>query len=101
MKSSATWRYCARVVKQSLLRIEFGQLQRSIHARRELGDLFVHRDALDRETLRGIGIAHRLKALDGLLAVTQTRVQIANRVGDGEVFVVMLADFFILSNGIL
>ena len=61
----------AGVVEQALLRVEFRQFQRSIHARLELGDLLVHGNALDREALGGIGIAHRLEAFDGFGAVAQ------------------------------
>ena len=72
-----------------MLGIEFRQLQRSIHARLELGDLLVHGDALDRETLRGIGIANFFEALDGFGAVAEAGVEIADRVVDGEIVVIV------------
>jgi hypothetical protein len=84
-----------------LLRVEFGQLQRSIDARLQLGNLLVHRDALDRETLRGISIAHNLETLDSVRGVSQAGVEIANRVRNREVLVVVFADLFVLSNGVL
>jgi hypothetical protein len=73
----------AGIVEQPLLGVEFRQFQRSIHARLELGDLLVHGDALDREALRRIGIAHLLEALDGFAVVAQTGVEIADGVVDG------------------
>jgi hypothetical protein len=91
----------ARVVEQPLLGVEFRQFQRCIHARLELGDLLVHGDALDGETLRGIRIAHRLEALDGLGGVAHARVEIADRVVDGQILGIVLEDFVVLSNGVL
>ena len=91
----------ARVVKQPLLRVEFRQFQRYIQARLQLGDLFVHGDALDREALRGIRITHRLKALDSFGGVAHARIKIANGIVDSKIFWVVLEDFVVLSNGVL
>src|SRR5208282_774273 len=91
----------AGVVEQPLLGVQFRQFQRSIHARLQLGDLLVHGDALDREALRRIGIAHRLEALDGFGGVAQTRVEIADGVVDGKILGIVLQDLVVLSNGVL
>src|SRR5208337_367688 len=91
----------AGIVEQPLLGVEFRQFQRCIHARLELGDLLVHGDALDREALRGIGIANYLEALDGLGGVPESSVKVANGVVDGKVLAIVLQDLVILSDGVL
>ena len=91
----------AGVVEQPLLGVELGQFQRRIHARFELGDLFVHGDALDGEALRGIGVAHRLETLDGLRGIPEAGVEIADGVVDGKILGIMLEDLVVLSNSVL
>ena len=91
----------ASVVEQALLGIELRQFQRCIHAGLQLGDLLVHGDALDREALRGIGIAHGFEALDGFGRVAQARVKIADGVVDGKILGIVLQDLVVLSNGVL
>src|SRR5271165_6566549 len=67
----------------------------------DLRDLLVHRDALNREALRGVGIPHRLEALNRFRGVAQTGVEIADRVVDGQILGIVLQDLLILSNGVL
>src|SRR5271169_912382 len=67
----------------------------------ELGDLLVHGDALDRETLCGIGIAHRLEAFNRFGNVAEAGVEIADRVVDSKILGIALQDLFVLSNGVL
>ena len=91
----------AGVVEQPLLGVKFRQLEGRLHARLQLGDLLVHGDALDREALRGIGVAHHLEARDGLFSVAETGVEIADGVIDGKILGVVLEDLVVLSNGVL
>src|SRR5271169_325355 len=67
----------------------------------ELGDLLVHGDALDRETLCGIGIAHRLEAFNRFGNVAEAGVEIADRVVDSKILGIALQDLFVLSDGVL
>src|SRR5258708_12547073 len=66
-----------------------------------LRDLLVHGDALDREAVLSIGIAHRLEELDGLGEVAKTRVKVADGVVDGKILGIVLEDLLVLSNGVL
>ena len=90
-----------RIIEEALLGVELRQLQRSIHARLELGDLLVHGNALDRKTLRRIGIADRFETFDGLFGIAQPRVQIANRIGNCKILFIVFADLLVFSDSIL
>src|ERR1035438_714373 len=91
----------AGVIEESLLGVKFGQLQHALERRLELADFLVHGDGLDREALSGIGIAYGLEKLGGLVGLAEARVEVADRVGDGEVLGIGLDDFFVFSNGVL
>src|SRR5208337_245112 len=91
----------AGIVEESLLGVEFGQLQHALQRRLELADLLVHGDGLDRETLRGIGIAYGLEAVGGFIGVAEAGVEVADRVGNGEVLGVGLDDLFVFRDGVL
>src|SRR5258708_34619976 len=65
-----------------------------------LRDLLVHGDALDREAVLSIGIAHRLEELDGLGEVAKTRVKVTAGVVDGKILGIVLEDLLVLSNGV-
>ena len=89
------------IIEEALLGVEFRQLQRSIHARLELGDLLVHSNALDRKTLGGIRIADRFETLDRLFGIAQPRVQIANRIGNCKILFIVLADLLVFRDSVL
>ena len=91
----------AGIVEKSLLGVEFGQSQHALQGRLQLGELLVHGDGFDGEALRGVGVAHALERFDGLVALAETGVEIANGVGDSEFLGVSLENFFVLGDGIL
>ena len=91
----------ARVVEETLLGIEFRQFQRTVHARMDLGDLLVHRDAFYRETLRGIGIADTLETFDGFGSLAQSGVEVPDGVVDGEVLGIVLENLLVFRDGVL
>ena len=67
----------------------------------DLRNLLVHRDALDRETLRGIGIANTLKTFNGFGSIAETGVQVPHRVVHGKVFGIVFKNLLVLGNGVL
>ncbi len=89
-----------RIIEKSLLGIEFRQPKHALQGGLELGELLVHGDGFDGEALRGIGVAHALEGFDGLVGLTETGVEVANGVGDGEFLGVGFENLFVLSNGI-
>ena len=91
----------AGVVEKTLLRVEFRQLQEAFKRRLELADLLVHRDGLNRESLAGIGIAHSLETFGGFGGFAETRIEVANGIGDGQVLGIILEDLLVFGDGIL
>src|SRR4029077_1593056 len=89
------------IIEESLLSVEFGQLQHALKGRLELADFLVHGDGLDRETLIGIGIAHGLEALGGFVDFAETGIEIADGIGDREVLGIGFEDLFVLGDGVL
>src|SRR6202007_2338496 len=64
-------------------------------------DLLVHRDALDRKTLRGIGITHFFETLGGLVDLPVAGIEVAHSVQNRQILRVGLEDLFVLGNGVL
>ncbi len=91
----------AGIIEQALLGVEFRELQNAFERRLQLADLLVHRDALDGETLRGIGIANLLEAVGRFVDFPDARVEITHGVQHGQVLGVSLKDLFVLGNGVL
>ena len=84
-----------------MLGVEFRKPQHAFHGSFQLAELLVHGDGFNGEALRGIGIANTLEALRGLVALSQARVKVTDGIQNGEVFRIMLQDFFVLGDGIL
>ena len=92
---------CPGIVKEALLGVKLSQAKHDLQGGLQLGELLVHGDGFDGETLSRIGIADTLERLDRLVALAETGVEVANSIGDGEFLGVSLQDLFVLSNGIL
>jgi len=92
---------CAGIIEETLLSVKLCQLQHALKRRLELADLLVHGDSLDRESLGGIGIAHTLKTVRGLVVIAHAGVEVSNRVTHREILGIILEDLVVLSDGIL
>ena len=69
--------------------------------RGELGQLFVHRNRLDRESGSRVRLTHFLEIVDCLLAVSYARVKIANGIEDSKVLGIYLHHLFVFGDGVL
>jgi hypothetical protein len=91
----------AGIVEEALLRVQLRELQNAFQRGLELRDLLVHRDALDREALRSVRVAHILEAFSGLVGLADARVKVADRIQDRQVLGVGLEDLFVFRDRVL
>src|SRR5262249_4152529 len=87
--------------KKTLLGVKLGEPQHAFHGRFQLAELLVHRDRLYREALRGIGVANALERFCGFIVLADARIEVADRVHHGQVFGIVLENFFVLRDGVL
>src|SRR6202023_4091177 len=88
-------------IEEALLSVKLCQLQHALKRRLELADLLVHGDSLDRESLGGIGVAHTLKTVRGLVVIAHAGVEVSHGVTHREILGIILEDLAVLSDGIL
>jgi hypothetical protein len=87
---------------QSLIAIEFTQLEGVFHASRiQLGELLVNGDRLHHEAALGVGFGDLLEAVSGFAGLVGAGVQIAHRVQHRQVAGVVLEDLLIVGDGLV
>ncbi len=91
----------ARVIEEALLGIKFGQLDARIDgAGIQIGELLVDGNGFYCEAVLRILVADFLEIYASLVVLTQTGMEVANRVEDSQVLGVLFDHLFVLGNGI-
>src|SRR5581483_10094926 len=91
----------ARVIEQTLLTIEFSQLNGVLCVvRAHFGELLVDSNGLQGEAILRVLVADSLEVIRSLIVVPHARVKIAHGIQYGGVLGVFLKDLFVFSDSV-